>query len=89
MEFALIYLQMKSRREDYSVTLKNNMKATMQCLLFILSTMIYAKFCMSVLIKSTKTTSLEDVSTGVLKKNKEHLSSKDKAKKWYDVSRHI
>ena len=31
---------------------------------------------------------MEDVSTGVLEK-KEYLRSKDKAKKWYDVSRHI
>ena len=41
------------------------------------------------LIESAKTTSKEDVSTGVLEKNKEYLRSKDKAKKWYDVSRHI
>ena len=40
-------------------------------------------------IESTKITSMEDVSTGVLEKNKEYLRSKDKAKKWYDVSRHI
>ena len=32
---------------------------------------------------------MEDVSTGVLEKKKEYLGSKDKAKKWYDVSRHI
>ena len=37
-------------------------------------------------IESTKTTSMEDVSTGVLEKR---IRSKDKAKKWYDVSRHI
>ena len=41
-------------------------------------------------IESLKTTSVENVSTGVLKKNKEHyLRSKDKADKWYDVSRHV
>ena len=32
---------------------------------------------------------MEDVSTGVLEKNKEYLRSKDKAKKWYDISRYI
>ena len=32
---------------------------------------------------------MEDVSTGVFEKNKEYLRSKDKAKKWYDVSRHL
>ena len=32
---------------------------------------------------------MEDVSAGVLEKNKEYLKSKDKAKKWYDVSSHI
>ena len=32
---------------------------------------------------------MEDVSTEVLEKNKEYLKSKDKDKKWYDVSRHI
>ena len=33
---------------------------------------------------------METVSTGVLDKNKQHyLRSKDKAEKWYDVSRHI
>ena len=32
--------------------------------------------------------SMENVSTGVLEKNQEHyLRSKDKAKKWYDVSK--
>ena len=41
------------------------------------------------LIESTKTTSMEDVSIGVLEKNKEYLRSKDKAKKWYDASRHM
>ena len=40
-------------------------------------------------IVSTKTTSMEDVSTGVLDKNKDYLRRKDKAKKRYDVSRHI
>ena len=40
-------------------------------------------------IESTKTTSMEDVSAGVLEKNKEYIGSKDKAKTWYDVSRHI
>ena len=40
-------------------------------------------------IESTKTTCMEYVSTGVLEKNKEYLRSKDKAKKLYDVSRHI
>ena len=33
------------------------------------------------LIESTKTTSKENVTTGVLEKNKEYLRSKDKAKK--------
>ena len=32
-------------------------------------------------IESTKTTYMEDTSTGVLEKNKEYLRSKDKAKK--------
>ena len=32
------------------------------------------------LIESTKTTSMEDVSTGVREKNKEYLRSKDEAK---------
>ena len=33
---------------------------------------------------------MEIVSTGVLDKNKEHyLRSKEKNKKWYDVSRHM
>ena len=33
---------------------------------------------------------MENVSTGVLEKNKKHyLRSKDNAEKWYDVSRHI
>ena len=41
-----------------------------------------------VLVESKKTTSTEDVSTGVLEKKK-YLRSNDKAKKWYDVSRHI
>ena len=40
-------------------------------------------------IESIKTTSMEDVSTRVLVKNKEYLRSKHKAKKWYDVLRHI
>ena len=40
-------------------------------------------------IESTKTTSMEDVSKGVLERNKEYLKSKDKTKKWYDVSRHL
>ena len=40
-------------------------------------------------IESIKTMSMEDVSAGVLEKNKEYLRSKDKAEKWYDVSRHI
>ena len=40
-------------------------------------------------IESLKTTSMEGVRTGVLEKNKEYLRSKDKAEKWYDVSRHI
>ena len=39
---------------------------------------IYRKFD---LIESTKTTSMEDVRTGVLEKNKEYLRRKDKAKK--------
>ena len=33
------------------------------------------------LVESTKTTSMEDVSSGALEKNKEYLRSKDKAKK--------
>ena len=41
------------------------------------------------LVESTKTTSMEDVRTGVLELNKEYLRSQDKAKKCYDVSRHI
>ena len=44
---------------------------------------------MKISIESIKTTSMEDVSTGVLEKNKEYLRSKDKGEKWYDVSRHI
>ena len=32
---------------------------------------------------------MENISTGVLEKNKEYLKSKDEAKKWYDVSRDI
>ena len=32
---------------------------------------------------------MDEVSTGELEKNKEYLRSKDKSKKWYDVSRHI
>ena len=39
-----------------------------------------AQWCISVSIESTKTTSMEDVSTGVLEKNKEFLRNKDKAK---------
>ena len=39
---------------------------------------------------STGDTSMENVSTGVLQKSKEHyLRSKDKAEKGYDVSRHM
>ena len=38
------------------------------------------------LIERTKTTSMEDVSTGVLEKNKEYLRSKYKTKKLYDVN---
>ena len=41
-------------------------------------------------IESVKTTSMENVSTGVLDKNKEHyLRNKDEAKKSYAVLRHI
>ena len=41
-------------------------------------------------IDSIKTTSMGNVSTGVLDKNKEHYSrSKDKAEKSYDVFRHM
>ena len=43
----------------------------------------------ALVIESTKTTSMEKVSTGVFEKIKNILKSKDKAKKWYDVSRHI
>ena len=40
--------------------------------------------------ESIRTTSMENVSTGVLEKNEEHyLGSKDKAEKWYDVSRYM
>ena len=40
--------------------------------------------------ESVKTTFMENVSTGVLDKNKEHyLRCKDKAEKSYDVSIHI
>ena len=49
---------------------------------------IQVNMCVVQCIESTKTTSVEDVSTGVLEK-KEYLRSNDKAKKWYDVSRHI
>ena len=49
----------------------------------------YWLFVNSFAIESTKTTSMEDPSTGVLEKKKEYLRSKDKVKKWYDVSRHI
>ena len=42
------------------------------------------------IIESIKTTSMENITTGVLDKNKEHyLRSKDKAEKSYDVLRHI
>ena len=42
------------------------------------------------LLESIKTTSMENVSTGVLDKNKEHYSRcKDKAQKSCDLSRHI
>ena len=42
------------------------------------------------MVDRIKTTSMENVSTGVLEKNIEHyLRSKDKAEKWYDVSRYI
>ena len=40
-------------------------------------------------LESIKITSMEDISTGVIEKNKEYLRVKDKAEKWYDVSRHI
>ena len=44
----------------------------------------------SSLLESIKIVSMETVSTGVLDRNKEHyLRSKDKAKKLYDISRHI
>ena len=44
----------------------------------------------SLLLESIKTTSLENVSIGVVEKNKEQYErSKDKAEKWYDVSRHL
>ena len=43
----------------------------------------------SLSIESVKTTSIENVSTGVLDKNKEHyLRCKDKGKKSYDVLKH-
>ena len=41
-------------------------------------------------LENTKTTSMKNARTGVLEKNKEHyLRIKDKAEKWYDVSRHM
>ena len=44
----------------------------------------------SVWIQSIKTTSQENISTGILDKNIEHyLRCKDKAEKTYDVLRHI
>ena len=48
-------------------------------------------FCVCIqLIESIKTTSMEMLVQEYLKKNKEqYLRSKDKAEKWYDVSRHI
>ena len=46
--------------------------------------LLYVKF-----VFNRKTTYMETVSTGVPDKYKEHyLRSKDKAEKWYDVSRH-
>ena len=48
------------------------------------------KHVLDKLKESIKTTSMENVSTGVIEKNKEqYLRSKDKAEKWYDISRHI
>ena len=42
------------------------------------------------LIESIKTMSMENISTGVVDKNKEHyLRCKDKAKKSFDVIRHM
>ena len=42
------------------------------------------------LFESVNTTSMENVSTGVLDRNKEHyLRCEDKAKKSYDALRHI
>ena len=42
------------------------------------------------MIESVKNTSMDDVSTGVLDRNKEHyLRCKDKAETSYDVLRHI
>ena len=32
---------------------------------------------------------MKNVSTGVLKKYEQYLRSKDKAEKWYDLSRHM
>ena len=44
----------------------------------------------SLSIESVKTTSMENVSTGVLGKNTEHyLRCKDKGKKSYDVLKHM
>ena len=40
-------------------------------------------------IESIKTRSMENASTGVLGKKKHYLRSKDKADKWYDVSRYM
>ena len=41
-------------------------------------------------IESKKITSMENVSTGELEKiKKQYFRGKDKAEKWYDVSRHI
>ena len=43
-----------------------------------------------IIIESVKTTSIENVSTGVLDKNKEHFfRCKDTTKNSYDVLRHI
>ena len=42
---------------------------------------LFKDMYVKVTIESTKTTSMEDVSTGVLEKNKEYFRSKDKAKK--------
>ena len=50
----------------------------------------HSKWRLCYVIESIKTTSMENVGTGVLDKIEEqHLRCKDKAEKSYDVLRHI